>query len=201
MTEPMWRRWSGSLWVTVALVALTLAMGVLLLRNTFHSERKAEVQSQVANTAIGAAESLCQQVRALGGSCVVEPSSLPSPAAVPGPPGPPGRPGPPGPIGPMPSPVPGPRGSPGANATPLPGPPGPPGPPGEMASPVPGPPGQDGAPGKDGKDGAPGAPGPLCPPGYLAEPVQINERLYLLCAALPPSPEPTPEVSHFRRAR
>lgn len=201
------RRPRRSLWIIAALVALTLAMGGLLLRATFHSEQKAERQSQVASTAIGAAESLCQQVRALGGSCIVEPKSLPSPAAVPGPPGPPGRPGPPGPgvSGP-----PGPRGSPGAAATPAAGPPGPPGLPGlpgDMPSPVPGPPGQDGAPGKDGQDGAPGppgAPGPLCGEGYRAEPLELGDppRTYLLCALIPaatPSPEDTPHVDPRRR--
>jgi len=181
------------LWVVAAFAGLTLATGAWIVRDTLASQHKAEKQSQVASSAIGAAESLCQQVRSqYGGQCIIDPSELPSPAQVPGPPGPPGKPGPPGPR----STVPGPQGSPGSPAplpSPIPGPmglPGIPGPPGEIPSPVPGP---QGEPGRDGAPGVPGSPGPLCPDLYRPETVTLDDgRLALVCIAVEPSPTPVP---------
>lgn len=129
--------------VAVALAALSLValgwMGSLLTD-------RADNEQQRADAAVSGAEQLCQQVRQLGGACVVDPSTLRGETGPEGPAGPPGipgqtgqdgEPGPAGPAGPVGSPGPagkeGPAGEPGpAGPTGPMGPPGPAGPPGPM---------------------------------------------------------------------
>ncbi|MEO3925451.1 hypothetical protein ABGB07_16510 [Micromonosporaceae bacterium B7E4] len=128
-------------------------------------DRQAAVEQRRAATAVSGAEQLCQQVRQLGGECVVDPANLrgeQGPAGPEGPPGPPGlpgrdgRPGDPGPPG-----EPGPPGDPGPA-----GAPGPSGPNGEPGATGPdGPAGPAGPEGPAGPTGEPGPPGPTCPIG------------------------------------
>lgn len=110
-----------------------------------------EASRSQTSTAVASAEQLCEQVRSLGGTCVVDPAELrgePGPEGPPGPAGPPGIPGDTGEQGPP-------------GLTGLPGAVGPTGPPGTD-----GVDGKDGATGPAGPAGAQGPPGPVCPDGW-----------------------------------
>lgn len=115
-------------------------------------QAQAHRQRVRAERAVVSAEQLCEQVRRMGGQCVVDPSRL---RGEPGPPGAPGAPGLPGRDGPA-----GPPGAPGST--------GPTGPAGVAGSP-----GPPGAPGATGPPGPAGSPGPLCPAGTHPEEVQV----------------------------
>ncbi|MEU5945148.1 hypothetical protein ABZ793_06245 [Micromonospora sp. NPDC047465] len=141
--------------------------------------RQATAEQQRADSAVSGAEQLCQQVRQLGGTCVVDPSELrgergePGPAGPPGPPGLPGldgedgRDGSPGATGPA-----GARGEPG-EAGPA-GPAGANGPPGAAGpSGPPGPAGPAGPRGEQGPQGEAGPAGAQCPDGTHAETVTV----------------------------
>jgi hypothetical protein len=135
--------------VAVILAALSLValgwMGSLLTD-------RADNEQQRADAAVTGAEQLCQQVRQLGGACVVDPSTLRGDPGPEGPAGPPGIPGQNGSDG-----EPGPTGSPG-----------PAGPAGKdgVAGPV-------GAQGPQGEQGPAGPPGPTCPDGTHPETVTV----------------------------
>lgn len=191
--------------VIVALLgAAVLVLGAYIVWDTLRSQERVQDQEQVAASAIGAAQSLCAQVTALGGACVVNPADLPrtsspGPAGAAGLPGPAGGRGPAGEDG-----APGPQGVPGADGAPgAAGLPGPPGPPGEAgAAGATGRDGEPGAPGPAGEQGPPGPTGPtgpagpFCPPGYHPEQAELNGAGYLLCAAdSAPSPAPAPSPS------
>jgi type II secretory pathway pseudopilin PulG len=102
---------------------------------------RADTEERRADTAVYTAVQLCEQVRAMGGACVVDPEQLR---------GGPGEAGPPGPTGPS-----GPVGSDGRDGAP--GSPGPQGPQGER--------GVEGPVGPTGPPGSPGEPGPQGEPG------------------------------------
>lgn len=128
----------------LALVALGWMLNALTDR--------ADAEQRRAETAVSGAEQLCQQVRQLGGACVVDPSTLR------GDPGPEGPAGPPG--------IPGQDGEDGEDGSPGPvGPSGPAGPAGKD--------GAAGPAGPAGEQGPAGPPGPACPPGTHAETVTV----------------------------
>jgi hypothetical protein len=90
--------------VPVAVITLvTVAFGFWLFT---HVVDRAEAQNRRADQAVQSAVQLCDQVRQLGGACVVDPKELrgePGPGGPPGPQGPQGAQGPdgdPGPSGP-----------------------------------------------------------------------------------------------------
>ena len=128
--------------------------------------RQATVEQRRADTALSGAEQLCQQVRQLGGRCIVDPADL----GDRGPAGPVGSAGPPG--------IPGLPGKDGADGSP--GPPGPRGEPGPT-----GPTGAKGEPGRDGADGAPGPAGPAGPPGDPGPTCPDGTRLVVLTVLTP----------------
>jgi len=132
----------------VLVAAAGIAVALIVGRMTASLGAEREVQAQRAETAIVSAEQLCAQVQELGGSCVVDVTTL---RGEPGQPGPAGEPGQPGEAG-----------APGEDGRP--GPSGPPGPAGS-----PGPAGRDGQDGTAGAGGAPGAVGPAGPPGPAGE--------------------------------
>ena len=188
-----------SLAVVAALVALVLALGVYIAWDTVASKQRASRNRVVASKAIGAAEQLCAQVVALGGTCSVRPASLPQPVAAPGVvlPAPRGEPGEQGP--------PGEPGKPGAPGSPGPaGSPGPPGKDGISAAGDAGVPGEPGAagpmgpPGPAGETGPAGPAGPACPEGWRIQPYELQGQQVLLCTAeeSAPGPSPSPEGAH-----
>lgn len=149
-------------WHRIAFVLLCVGfLAVILLYFTHlaarvnHAEHRAETDTAMSKAALSAVNDLADQVRDLGGTPVVEPSELPTPA--PGAPGPQGIRGDTGPAGA--TGATGPRGLRGLMG--LPGPIGPAGPQGVKGDTGPaGPAGADGQNGHDGADGAPGATGP-----------------------------------------
>lgn len=181
---------------------IAVVLLAFLVTQSLSNSRRADRNSAVAVDAIDAANRNCQEVRRLGGVCVVNPSELPKPDT--GPQGPRGETGPQGP--------PGPAGQDGRNGSPGPvGPMGPPGPPGVAGADgrngsdgvdgAPGPPGPAGQDGTDGRDGQDGKPGPACPQGYTLTPIEFLETHFLACTAdvdPSPSPTPTPEGSDAR---
>lgn len=193
----------------IALSVLVVILGAYIVWDAYRSRDRADRNANVADTAVTAAESLCRQVRALGGVCVVDPQKLPEPQS--GPAGRDGR----GVVsvevrgghlwvtytdgmsedaGTLPIRI-GPAGPQGVAGIGSPGPSGPPGHNGEPGVPgANGEPGKDGKDGTDGKDGPPGPPGPMCPEGYHPSPFFVDGREYLACARdeQPPPPTPTP---------
>lgn len=134
------RRWRALLGAVACLAAgILIALSVQDLADT------AEDEGARADAAVVGAEQLCQQVRQLGGRCIVDPATLK------------GDPGPAGPQGPI-----GPAGITGADGAP--GSPGPAGPTGAA-----GPQGPDGAQGPAGPVGPAGPAGPAGPPGPTGE--------------------------------
>lgn len=137
----------------VLLIALAMVACGAVGGSVVHMWMTSQEAEQGEAAAIAAVEDLCDQVEALGRTCVQDPEELRGDPGAEGPQGPPGDPGPSGPMGPA-----GPEGDVG--------PTGPAGPTGETGAP-----GQDGADGVDGTDGAtgpqgePGEPGPSGPPG------------------------------------
>lgn len=178
-----------------------LMLGVFLaalLVAVWHENHRADHSDATAASALAAVKSantvatanaeavkeLADQVKALGGQPVVEPSDLPTPEPGPagangaaGSPGSTGPQGPPGPVGPTGQAIKGergprgftggdgPTGTPGATVKGDTGATGPEGPAGPQ-----GPPGKDGKDGADGHDstvpGPQGDPGPACQPGW-----------------------------------
>ena len=139
--------------VLVGIITLvTVACGLwLLVKMVDRTESEGERADQAVQTAV----QLCEQVRALGGACVVDPKELrgdPGPAGMPGPQGPPGADGADGAAG-------------------LPGPVGPPGVQGPDGAA--GPTGPQGPAGPEGPAGEAGPAGPTCPPGTHAETVTV----------------------------
>lgn len=182
--------------IILGLLTVVLVLGSYIVWDTLQSREKAENQGVVASNAITAAQSLCAQVTALGGVCVIDPDQLPKPSPVAGPAGPIGPAGLPGSAGPTgrtgPQGPPGPEGAAG-----LPGPPGPAGDPGQDG--VNGADGTEGATGAQGEQGLPGPtgpagpPGPFCTEGFHRELAQLEGHSYLLCAAdEEPAPSPSP---------
>lgn len=148
-------------WPVVGLlVALAVALAGYIAIDKLGAEERAATNANVAATNAAAADRLCEQVRALGRRCVVDPQKLPDPLAGPrGEPGEAGPVGPPGPAGPS-----GPAGRPGSPG--LPGMPGPTGSPGTAGQPgADGPAGDAGEPGPAGVEGDPGPAGPAGAPG------------------------------------
>ncbi len=141
----------------MAAVAAAVLLVVALWQWTQTTDR-ADTEGRRAETAITSAEQLCQQVRQLGGACVVDPSTLrgdPGPAGPQGPDGPPGLPGREGVDG-------------------WPGRPGPQGPAGPAGPQGPaGPAGEQGPAGPSGPAGEAGPAGPACPVGTHAETVTV----------------------------
>jgi hypothetical protein len=121
----------------VIVLILTALLFALLGYTLAQLNRYADDENRRANMATYTAEQLCEQVRAMGAICVIDPADLPQ--------GERGEPGPPGPVGPS--------GSQGVQ-----GEPGPSGPPG--------PSGSSGPAGPPGPAGADGIPGQWCP-GHL----------------------------------
>jgi hypothetical protein len=142
----------------VLAAAAGLVAGAVLFWALSALSSRAETEERRADAAISGAEQLCQQVRQLGGACVVDPNSL---KGDPGPAGPAGEIGPPG--------IPGPDGEDGA-----PGGVGPTGPDGERGPEGPaGPAGPAGPSGPAGPAGDAGPAGPACPPGTHPEVVTV----------------------------
>lgn len=135
----------------MAIVAIVLALACVgFSAQAFN--KKAESEGQRADQAVQSAVQLCEQVRRLGGACVVDPAELrgePGPAGVPGPPGADG--------------VDGAAGDPGPAG--LQGPTGPAG--------LTGPQGAEGPQGPTGPPGMAGPAGPQCPTGTHAETVTV----------------------------
>lgn len=192
--------------IVPALLAVCLALMGVLAWQSLANLHRADRNSDTAVTALDAAEGLCEQVKALGGVCAVNPSSLPRPEqGAPGPAGPAGERGPQGPPGPAPAclyEVRQCRGLPGS-----PGPVGPAGARGEAGSAgergqhgdpgpagAPGPAGDPGPAGPPGDAGPQGPAGPACPDGYHPTPVHLRAGDYLLCAS-GAAPDPTPPSS------
>jgi hypothetical protein len=159
----------------IALAAVALVAALIGFTANALTDR-ATRQQQRADTAVSGAEQLCQQVRQLGGTCVVDPSSLKGDRGDPGPAGPAGPPGPPG--------LPGLDGKDGRNgAAGSPGPTGPPGTQGKPGAAGPsgpagaqgpsGPPGPSGPAGPRGPQGEAGPAGAQCPDGTHAETVTV----------------------------
>lgn len=151
-TRPLDRRGRRRLVIAIIVTAVAVAcVGFSVQSWTM----KAQQQEERADHAVQTAVQLCEQVRALGGACVVDPAELrgePGPAGVPGPQGPQGADGDPGPAGP--------QGTPGAaGAAGAPGPAGPQGPTGPQ--------------GPQGPPGAVGPAGPACPAGTHVETVTV----------------------------
>lgn len=143
---------------TILAAVLGLMAGALLFWWLSSLSHRADTQARRADAAVSGAEQLCQQVRQLGGACVVDPSSLkgdPGPAGPEGPVGPPGIPGQDGDDGAM-----GPVG--------LTGPVGPLGPAGKDGAA-----GAPGAAGPPGPQGPAGEAGPACPTGTHVETVTV----------------------------
>jgi len=159
----------------IGLVIALCALGCML---TFAigawSARRAQSETNRADTAVAALADACAQVERLGGRCAVDPSSLKGDRGDIGPAGPTGPPGPPG--------------LDGATIVGPPGPTGPPGPAGPQGAA-----GADGATGPAGADGKDGAPGPACPIGYHPQAVTVlttdGPQDGVLCE---PDPTPTP---------
>lgn len=133
----MERRAKLRFWIVVVVTLVVLVLGGWLW--AFMTDR-AETEGQRADTAVHTAFQLCEQVKRLGGACVVDPDELR---------GEPGETGPPGPVGPP--------GEDGRDGEPGP------------AGPV-GPTGASGPAGPQGPAGEPGAEGPAGPPGVAGEP-------------------------------
>lgn len=139
--------------------ALAAGAMVILLLTSWNS--RAEDEGARADAAVVGAEQLCQQVRQLGGRCVVDPETLK---------GDPGPAGPQGPIGP--AGIPGQDGADGVDG--LPGPTGPAGPTGAQGPDgAQGPAGPAGPAGPTGPAGEAGPAGPSCPTGTHAETVTV----------------------------
>jgi hypothetical protein len=86
--------WAGIL----ALVAIAMLVYTIYLLSS-----RGDREKDRADQAVYSAEQLCEQVRQLGGACIVDPSQLrgePGPAGLPGPLGPQGPQGPMGDVGP-----------------------------------------------------------------------------------------------------
>lgn len=156
-------------------------------RQTVAVNDKAAAESDRANRAVTSVDQLCQQVRQLGGTCVVDPATLRGDAGPAGPqgvPGIPGRDGADGATGAVgPSGPPGPTGGPGPTGDA--GQPGPIGPAGPA-----GPAGSAGPPGPAGPAGEAGPAGPACPPGYHPQDVIVvtdkGPQRIAACVANPP---------------
>jgi hypothetical protein len=197
--------------VVPVLVAACLLLGGVTVWQSLANLQRADRNRTTAATALDAAEQNCRQVRALGGVCAVNPSTLPRPdAGPPGPAGPAGERGLQGPPGPAPaclyeaSQCRGLSGSSGAQGpSGLVGPAGSPGEPGPVgAAGEPGPAGATGPQGPVGPQGSAGPAGPACPDGYHLDEVRIDSVDYLACAADPsPTPSPSPSVESARRRR
>lgn len=143
----------------VGTIVLTV-VAVGLLAYTVHLlSQRGNQEEQRANVATSTAVQLCEQVRQLGGACVVDPSQLRGEPGVQGIPGLPGRDGK--------------DGRDGVDGSP--GPAGSPGPQGVQ--------GERGETGQPGATGATGPAGPACPDGYHLEEVRppLDKRTYLWC--------------------
>jgi type II secretory pathway pseudopilin PulG len=145
----------------ILLAVLALAAIVIAYLTGLNQYRATRTEANRADQAASAVEQLCQQVRQLGGTCVVDPHEF---RGEPGPEGPPGPPG-----------IPGRDGADGRDG--LDGTDGPPGPAGEQGPPGPhgpmGPPGQEGPQGPPGPAGDAGPAGPTCPEGMHAEDLTV----------------------------
>lgn len=152
------RRWHRRTLVVLAIALFAGALGgwsAVWLASQLHHEQ------QRADRATVTADQLCEQVRAMGGRCVVDPSTLRGERGAPGEQGPPGPQGPPGYNG-------------FNGSTGLPGPAGSPGAAGATGPPGPG--GAQGDRGDPGPVGPSGPPGPACPPGTHLEQVTVQAR-------------------------
>lgn len=156
-----------SRWKMAGFIALAIVAALLLGRQTAGLTDRAAAEQDRANRAVTGVDQLCQQVRQLGGQCVVDPASLrgdTGPAGPQGVPGIPGRdgddgvdgaPGSTGPIGPA-------------------GPAGDQGPEGDQGETGPaGTVGPPGPPGPAGPAGEAGPAGPECPTGYHPQDVTV----------------------------
>lgn len=173
----------------IALIAAVIALGfgAYAVLGVVQVNRRAASERSRANTATSSAQQLCQQVRQLGGTCVVDPAQLrgdPGPAGPQGAVGPAGVPGldgldgSPGAIGPV--------GSPGATGSA--GDAGPVGPQGPA-----GPTGPQGDPGPTGEPGAAGPAGPDCPAGTHPEQTTVltmSGTQTIQACVVDPSPAP-----------
>lgn len=149
-----WHRIAFAL-LCAGFLAVILLYFTHLAARVNHAEHRAETDTAMSKAALAAVDDLAAQVRDLGGTPVIEPSELPTPA--PGAPGPQGIRGDTGPAGA--TGATGPRGLRGLMG--LPGPAGPVGATGPQ-----GPKGDTGPAGADGQNGTDGAPGPTGPAGY-----------------------------------
>jgi hypothetical protein len=151
-------------------VGIVLLAGVAIFLAGLSSSRltdRAASESDRADRAVSGVEQLCQQVRQLGGTCVVDPNSLRGDT---GPAGPQGQPGPEG--------IPGRDGTNGTDGQPgATGPPGEQGPTGDRGPQgepgVQGPAGPQGPVGPAGPAGEAGPAGPACPAGYEARELTV----------------------------
>jgi hypothetical protein len=145
-------------WWKIAALCVAAAVALFLGgRQTAGLNDRAEAEQSRADRAVTGVDQLCQQVRQLGGTCVVDPASLRGDT---GPAGPQGIPGIPGRDGQDGSP-----GSPGVNG--LPGATGPVGDQGQAGGEGPqGPAGPAGPQGPVGPAGEAGPAGPACPAGF-----------------------------------
>lgn len=188
---------------------LSLVLALYIILNGWQQEERADVNASVAETGIDAADRLCDQVKAYGRRCVVDPAKLPKPeggpqgiTVVPGQDGDDGKDGKDGKDG---------RGIRSVDvrgghlwltltdgsqldAGPLPlgpigpsgvpgfiGPTGPPGPAGSGEA-IPGPIGPSGPAGPVGPQGPAGPAGAFtCPTGYIPMAVKLEGDFYYLC--------------------
>jgi len=141
-------------------VLLAVAIGVIIslflgIYSFVKIKEQADRETTRANEAVATAEQLCEQVRALGRTCIKDPEELR------GDPGPAGERGPQGPAGPT-------------GQTGLTGSPGPSG--------SPGPVGEPGPQGPTGPQGPAGPPGPSCPAGWHLQEVNLpGPTVGLIC--------------------
>lgn len=156
--------------------------------------QQAQQNAVVASTNKEAADKLCDQVKALGRECAVNPTTLPTPASAPAPipgikgdkgdtgnsgqnsttPGPTGKPGPIGPSGPA-----GPKGDPGEDGLD----------PACMQAGQGNCIGPQGQTGPKGDTGATGPAGPECRSGYTAQDrTQVDGEVWLVCVKDAPPP-------------
>lgn len=174
-------RWR-SRWRVAAVLVLAAVAIFVGGRQTAAVNDKAASETDRANRAVTSVDQLCQQVRQLGGTCVVDPASLrgdtgpAGPQGIPGMPGRDGFDGASGAVGP--SGAPGPIGSQGPT-----GEAGPAGPAGAA--------GPTGPQGPTGPAGEAGPAGPACPAGYHPETLTVvTDKGTQVIAACVVNPKP-----------
>lgn len=178
------KRTDRAQWVAMGAIVVGIVLLVVagVSRDADKTEKLGNLE-RVASANTAAAKKLAEQVRSLGETPVVEPTSVP-PVAVSGPAGVPGvdgidgadgRDGRDGRNGAR-----GPAGAPGASGQD--GEPGSQGPQGEPGEPgATGPQGEAGPAGPQGEPGPAGPPGPLCPDGYAREERQVMAETWYVC--------------------